>query len=371
MKKIALALAFSAAFVFGNAQDGNNICVWNAMNNFNGGLKCSDEAAVNESTSGKAKTWFYRGEIYTLAFQDTSLRKKLGTSGFEAVKAFKKLVDINDPKFKEWDDVFKYIAPLATNIFNEGEEQFQAKNFAQAFQYFYAIKDIDAVYTAKGKKGGIDLTTALKNASICAENSGDMNNAIKVYQDWIAIAPNAAAYRNYGLALKKTGKADEAKKVIDEGLSKFGTDANLLVEKINFYLENAQYTDALGFVNKLLDVEPKNDGAVFIKGLAYEKIGNEDSVVYYYTKAADMNPKNIKPLNNLGALYVNKANAYVEEMNKLGTSNADLKKYEELKKMRKELYLKAKPFLEKAKAIEPNDAQINRTLKQIESYTAE
>ena len=43
----------------------------------------------------------------------------------------------------------------------------------------------------------------------------------------------------------------------------------------------------------------------------------------------------------------------------------------ELKKQRTELYKKAKPYLEKAKEIDPSDAQINRTLKQVELYTAE
>jgi Flp pilus assembly protein TadD len=195
--------------------------------------------------------------------------------------------------------------------------------------------------------------------------------AIEIYKDWLAIAPDAMAYRSYSQALKKQGKTDESKQILEEAIKKYPKDATLLVDKINTYLENAQYQDALTYVNNLIEVEPKNDGAYFIKGLAYEKIGNEDSVVYYYTKTAEINPTNIKPWNNLGALYVNKANTMLEDMNKLGNSSADIKKYEELKKQRKELYLKAKPYLEKAKAIEPNDPQINKTLKQIELYTTE
>ena len=265
----------------------------------------------------------------------------------------------------------KYLLPLATNTFNTAVDNYQAKNYAQAFQYFYAIKDINAIIEGKGKKANIELAVALKNAAICAENANDNAGAISVYKDWLAIAPDAMAYRSYAVALKKAGKADESKKTVDEGLAKFPKDANLLVEKINVYLEGAQYPEALAYVNNLLEVEPKNDGAMFIKGLAYEKIGNEDSVIYYYTKSAEINPKNIKPWNNLGAIYVNKANALVEQMNKLGNTAADIKQYDELKKKRKDLYVLAKPYLLKAKEIDPNDAQINRTLKQVELYTAE
>lgn len=380
MKKtlVVLTLVMATGILF--AQDGNNICVWNAMNTYNTGggpedleraIKCADEAAVNPSTSEKSKTWFYRGQLYTLIFIDKTLKPKYGNAPVEAVKAFKRLYELKDPKFKDWEDVYKYLFPLATNSFNEAVDLYQAKNFAQAYQYFYSIKDINEVIVGKGQKPNIDLAVALRNAAICAENSGNIEGSIAVLKDWLAIAPEAAAYRSLGLAYKKQSKTEEAKKTIDEGLVKFPKDANLLVEKINFYLESSQYTDALGYVNNLLEVEPKNDGALFIKGLAYEKIGNEDSVVYYYLKSTEINSKNVKPWNNLGALYVAKANALVEPMNKLGNTSADIKKYDELKAQRKAYYQMAKPYLDKAHALEPDDAQINRVLKQVELYTAE
>jgi hypothetical protein len=58
-------------------------------------------------------------------------------------------------------------------------------------------------------------------------------------------------------------------------------------------------------------------------------------------------------------------------MNKLGNSSEDLKKYDALKKQRRDWYAKAKPFLDNAHAIDPNDAQINRVIKQVELYTTE
>lgn len=381
MKRIVTIITAIVALQMANAQDGNNICVWNSINTFtNGGgpsdleagIKCADLAAVNENTINKSKTWYYRGQLYTYVSQEKTLKNTYPNSVFEAIQAFKKLYELNDPKFKDWDEaITRYMGPLATTTFNEGVDRFQTKDYVGAFKYFYAVKDINLVVEGKGKKSGIDLAVALKNAAIAAENAGDVAGSINVYKDWLAIAPDALAYRSYVVALKKSGKEEEANKILDEAMAKFPKDANLLVEKINVYLAAGQYPEALAYVNNLLSVEPNNDGALFIKGLAYEKIGNEDSVVYYYSKSAEINPKNIKPWNNLGALYVNKANGLVEQMNKLGNTAADMKKYDELKAQRKDLYLKAKPYLLKAKEIEPNDAQILRTLKQVELYTGE
>ena len=106
------------------------------------GIKCSDEAATNPSTINDKKTWYYRGELYTNVFLDTVLKKKYGTAPFEAINAFKKLYDLNDPKFKDWEDVYKYLFTLGTTVFNTGVDLFQAGNYSQAFQYFYSVKDM-------------------------------------------------------------------------------------------------------------------------------------------------------------------------------------------------------------------------------------
>lgn len=388
MKKITLTLFASAAMLVSVAQDGNNNCVWSALNTYNTGggpedleraIKCSDEAAVNETTAPKAKTWFYRGELYTLIFLDKNLKTKYPTSGFEGVKAFKRVYELNDPKFKDWDEVNKYLLPLGNAMFNEGVEQYNARNYAQAYQYFYSIKDVNAVLTGKGKQTAIDLATALKNAAACAENSGDVNAQINVYKDWLALAPDANAYRGLAIAQKKQGQKAEAEKTVDEGMAKFPKDANLVIEKLNFYLEDQKYVEALGYLNSLLAVDPANGQALFIKGLAYEneKILNEDSSLYYYNKAIEANmgkkasTEFSKPYNNIGALYVRKANAVNDKIAKLGNSAADQKKYDEYKKEQKDWFLKAKPFFEKAKEFAPDDALIAKNLKTIELYTQE
>ena len=153
-------------------------------------------------------------------------------------------------------------------------------------------------------------------------------------------------------------------------MGKFPKDANLLVAKINIFLDGGKYTEALVYVNNLLEVEPKNEGALFIKGLAYDKLGKEDSVVYYYQKTIEANPKYTSAYINLAAVYVNKAKPINVEMNALGNSAADIKKYDELKTQIKALYVQAKPYLEKAKELDPSDKQVERTLYQIDAALA-
>ena len=61
----------------------------------------------------------------------------------------------------------------------------------------------------------------------------------------------------------------------------------------------------------------------------------------------------------------------VEEMNGLGTSSADNKRYDELKDERTEVYKKAIPYLEKALDLKKNNIDAARTLMNIYSAIGE
>ena len=118
MKKITFALLLAGAFGTATAQDGNNICVFNAIKNYGeggggaaleDGIKCSDEAIVNEKTANVSKTWFYRGNLFTVVATDKDLKGKHPEACLEASKAFTKLNAIADPKFKDWEDANRYL----------------------------------------------------------------------------------------------------------------------------------------------------------------------------------------------------------------------------------------------------------------------
>ena len=55
----------------------------------------------------------------------------------------------------------------------------------------------------------------------------------------------------------------------------------------------------------------------------------------------------------------------VEEMNSLGTSSADNRKYDKLKVKREQLFVEAIPYLEKLVSINPKNIDAITTLKNI------
>jgi len=377
MKKIALAVVLLTAILMANAQSGNNICVWNAMQTYSEGgssndlesaIKCSDEAIGNEATMNISKTWFYRGKLYRMIFQDTVLNKKYGIASFEAIKAFKKLYDIADPKFKDWNDVYDNLDALGTLSFNGGVVEYHRKNYAQAVQFFYSIKDINTILEGKKRKPKIDLSIALQYAAQAAQNTGDKKLRVDICKDWLAVEDSALVYYYYGVALRNSGDTIQARKIMNEGLAKFPKDQNLLREKVLSLIDAEKYPEAIQYINGLLENDPKNDGAWFVKGLAYYQSGNIDTAIVCYSKAIELNPKSTNSYNNLGAIYVNQAKTIFDEMSKLGNSPAETKKYNEMIQQIKALYIKAKPYLEKVKELNPADDAITRTLAKVNAF---
>ncbi len=382
MNKTILLLCLALTFGTLQAQDGNNICVSNALqyymtqggdfNELERAIKCSDEAAVHEKTSLLSKTFYYRAQLYTLISTDKTLAPKYPFAAFEASKAFVKLKDMNDPKFRDWSDALKSADAAIRQLYNEAINSYEQKNFAQAEKYFYEVGNLAKVFEFKSQKSPIEPLNSLRNAATCADLAGNIEGAIKILTEMKdAGKADTATYVKLGSFLKKAGKKEEAMKIIDEGLQKYSKDANLLIEKLNFYLDEQKYVEGLNYLNSLLEVNPNNAEALFIKGLAYEneKIRNEDSIVYYYNRTIEVNPKSSKAWNNLGAYYVSQANKLNADIDKLGNSAADSKKYDEIKLKQKDFLLKAKPYFVKAKELSPDDQLIERNLKQIELKT--
>jgi tetratricopeptide (TPR) repeat protein len=88
----------------------------------------------------------------------------------------------------------------------------------------------------------------------------------------------------------------------------------------------------------------------------------------YYKKAIEINPKYSNAYLNLAILKLDKEGKIVEEMNKLGNSAKDNKRYDELKIQREQVFKDALPYLEKVVELSPDNKDAKQTLLNV--YTS-
>ena len=118
-------------------------------------------------------------------------------------------------------------------------------------------------------------------------------------------------------------------------------------------------------INELIKSDPNNPDLYYNLGVASARNGEKKEAMEYYSKAIELNPDYAEALINKAQLILDGERTIIDEMNSLGTSNADYDRYDVLKEEKNKLYSDALPYLESASRLRPDSMDIVRTLKGI------
>lgn len=118
-------------------------------------------------------------------------------------------------------------------------------------------------------------------------------------------------------------------------------------------------------IKRALEIKPNDVSLLFNLGVFAAEENNFEAAKEYYTKVIEIDPSYTAAQMNMAALILNQEQTIIDEMNALGNSAVDNKKYEELKVNRQQLYKDAIPFLTNVLEIEPENIGAARTLMNI------
>lgn len=382
MKKITLILTLVISFYLGNSQAVKITSAQSYLEyyfNKEGDINLEkakadiDEAVANEKSTTMAKAWYVKGVIYQTIYEDSVILKKFQSVDIlgDAYAAFEKAVNLNDVRFRDQEPLYKRLNIVCYYIFSKGIDQFQTKKYAEGYQSFSKLEAANTFFESKAQKFSLPLNDIRNNAALCATQGGLTKEAIVLYENIVAKGTaDAAVYSSLSTLYKTDGREADAKKLLSDGLLKFPTNVNLLIGNINYYLAEDKFSEAIDLINKAIEVDEKNDQLYVAAGLAYDQMHNVEKSRSMYLKATELNVKNLNAWNNLGSSYVDEANAIIKEMNVLGSSAADSKKYEELNVKKVAAFTKAKPFIEKALSLDPANDQLKRVMMKINGAIA-
>ncbi|MBT3559868.1 MAG: hypothetical protein HN773_02210 [Flavobacteriaceae bacterium] len=183
----------------------------------------------------------------------------------------------------------------------------------------------------------------------------------------------AAIYRNKNNYDKSLSFIEKAK-VLDEN------DINIILLESNIRWEMGDVESYEKLITKALGIDPDNADLHFNLGVISSDKGkaieaddvNKAMSLYnkamsHYNKAIEIDSAYTRAYLNVAALILQKEESIIEEMNSLGTSNADYNKYDELKLVREDIYRSAIPYLESVYELDNNNLNAVRTLKNIYS----
>jgi tetratricopeptide (TPR) repeat protein len=171
-------------------------------------------------------------------------------------------------------------------------------------------------------------------------------------------------YKNIALIYVSQHKNDEAKKALTEARTKNPDDVSLIMTEANLYLELKDETTYKKLITEVLEKNPNDADLVYNLGVISGKT-NIVEAEKYYLKAIAIDPKYLNAYLNLAIIKLDAEKGVITQMNKLGTTPADNKKYEVLKVQRQNIFKSAIPFLEKCVELDPSNYEAAKTLLNV------
>ena len=188
------------------------------------------------------------------------------------------------------------------------------------------------------------------------------------YEGLIDIGYNdARIYHFLSEANLRLGDTTKSFQAIIAGRNAYPTNPDLIIDELNYYLQNGETEKALKNLDDAIAGMPLNAQLHFARGTLLEKTGEWEKAKAAYEKAIEINPDEFGAYYNLGALYYNKGVEYVDKANEYDEyHNKEFKAAEQEAKI---YFEKALPYLEKANELDPHDRATMISLKNLYSRT--
>lgn len=171
--------------------------------------------------------------------------------------------------------------------------------------------------------------------------------------------------KNIALIHVSNGDNEAAMKSIKDARKFSPKDVGLILTEADLYIKLGDEARFGALMQEAIAQDPTNAMLYYNLGVVNGNEGKRDKAKDYYKKAIELDPNYEATYLNLSAVILEGEADIVEEMNSLGTSASDNRKYDELKSKREALFLEAVPYLEQLVKINPKNADAITTLKNI------
>jgi tetratricopeptide (TPR) repeat protein len=319
--------------------------------------KAYQDLIATEKVSGKMK---YSTQAATSI---TEIKYKLINSAIADSKA-----DKNSDSAIKLYDAYLLDKKDTINLYYAASTYINAKDYDMAYKLYDELKTLN--YTGKGTSYlAVNKLTGEEDFYATAQERDKFVKLGTHEKPRTEVIPSKKGeiYKNMALILVQNGKTEQAKKAISDARIADPTDTSLVLTEANLYLETKDFDTYKKLIAEVLEKNPNDADLIFNLGVLSANAKNPVEAEKYYAKVIEINPKYINAYINSAALKLENEKVIIDEMNKLGTSTKDMKRYDELKIKRQNLFKSAIPALQKAVELDPKNVDVAKTLLNVYS----
>ena len=222
-------------------------------------------------------------------------------------------------------------------------------------------------YYATNKETGEEEAFGNKTTRDLSVRAGSHNNSKNKKSE----SKKAEIVKNIALIYVSQDNDEKALAAMADARKENPDDIGLLISEANVYLKMGNREKFKALMEEATQKDPNNAELQYNLGVLAAEAGNREQAKEYYKKAISIEPNYVDAYTNLAVAILEGESEIVEEMNGLGTSAADNKKYDALKEKRTQLYNDAIPYLEKALDLNKTNINAAKTLMNIYSVLGE
>ena len=240
-----------------------------------------------------------------------------------------------------------------------------AKDYDQALAYYQMLIDIN--YEGIETKYYITEVASGNEIEVGSESEFNLLKRTNDYSDPREEETESKypeIVKNVALIYNTLGQKDKALDAIKTAREANPDDVGLIITTANIYFELGDKEAFRSSMSEAIEKDPSNPVLYYNLGVVSADLGEDDSAIGYYKKSIELDPSNEDSYLNMVAVILQGEESIVDEMNSLGTSRSDNIRYDELKKIREDLYLQCVPILKDLVDLNQNIEAV-RTLMNI------
>jgi tetratricopeptide (TPR) repeat protein len=396
-KQIILALTFSiCAFSFAQKKE----------------LRTA-EKAIKSNNYAEAKTALSQAESLMSAMDDDAKAKfyflkakALYAGGAGSISDFdSSLENLEKANGDNASEVAELKQEMANNFLTKGNSAYEKDDFSTSSKFFekaFRVTQKDTVFlyyaaataiNVKEYDRALSLYEELKNLGytgiekqyyatevesgeevVLDKNTRDLYIKAKSHikpGERLTESKKPEIVKNIALIYVSEGDNDKALAAMKEARAESPDDINLVLSEANVHYKMGNTEEFKGLLQKATEMDPTNPELQYNLGVIASESNQNEEAKAHYEKAIELDPKYINAYINLSALVLEQEEPIIKEMNGLGSSKADDKRYDELREKRQGLYKQAVPYLTKALELDSKNISAARTLMNIYSILGE
>ena len=340
--------------------------------------------------------YLYKGQAYLGSGENASLEDlEIAAEAFqkaqemgneeEAVQGFEQvrnalvqsaINDQNTEDFESASDKLYYSYQLNKQdtlyLYYAAANSLNGQDYATALEYYKDLKELGydgsgVEYLATNVETGEEEIMSTKEQRDIMLKTGEYENP----QERKIPSKKGEIAKNIALIYIQEGEDEKAIDAIKDAKAENPDNIALLQAEADVYYRMGNKEKYNELMQEMVKKNPNDPNVYYNLGVTAAELGDNEKAIEYYKQALEIDPEMTNARMNIVVAILAKERAIIDEMNGLGMSKEDNKRYEELEEERKEIYEQAVPYLEKVIESDPENENVIRTAINIYNQLGE